>query len=265
MVQEDLKGASAAQRSLLPVSGQLSNTVETAWFYQPAMGVSGDYLDIFTIGEGKLAFYLLDVSGHGITAALRSAAISQLMRPISGLMDGMDTKGPAHVMERLNRHLSEGDSEMDYLTTMVLGDFDAAKGILRFASAGHPPPLVLAEDGKVRSIDGGGIPLGIDAGANYSDMETLLKPGETVLLYSDGLLECENGQGQQLGLNALVQNVEMDAHLAPAEMLASLENCLGKWAAGRDLVDDVSALALKFSGECPATHPVNKDLDQCAA
>ena len=105
LVQEDLKGASAAQRSLLPASGQLSNAVETAWFYQPAMGVSGDYLDIFTIGEGKLVFYLLDVSGHGITAALRSAAISQLMRPISGLMDGMDTKGPAHVMERLNRHL----------------------------------------------------------------------------------------------------------------------------------------------------------------
>jgi sigma-B regulation protein RsbU (phosphoserine phosphatase) len=265
LVQEDLKGASAAQRSLLPAIGQLSNAVETAWFYQPAMGVSGDYLDIFTIGEGKLVFYLLDVSGHGITAALRSSAISQLMRPISGLMDGMDTKGPAHVMERLNRHLCEGNSEMDYLATMVLGNFDATKGILSFASAGHPPPLVLAEDEKARSIDGGGIPLGIDAGAKYSDMETLLKPGEMVLLYSDGLLECENEQGQQLGLNALARNVEMDANLAPAEMLASLENRLGKWTAGRDLVDDVSALALKFSGECPATHPVNKELGQCRA
>jgi sigma-B regulation protein RsbU (phosphoserine phosphatase) len=265
LVQEDLKGASAAQRSLLPANGQLSNKVETAWFYQPAMGVSGDYLDIFTAGEGKLVFYLLDVSGHGITAALRSSAISQLMRPISGLMDGMDTKGPAHVMERLNRHICEGNSEMDYLATMVLGDFDAAKGILRIASAGHPPPFVLAEDGKVRSIDGGGIPLGIDAVANYTDMETLLKPGEMVLLYSDGLLECENEQGQQMGLNALARNVEMDANLAPAEMLASLENRLGKWTAGIDLVDDVSALALKFSGERPATHPVNKEFDQCRA
>jgi sigma-B regulation protein RsbU (phosphoserine phosphatase) len=96
-------------------------------------------------------------------------------------------------------------------------------------------------------------------------METLLKPGEMVLLYSDGLLECENEQGQQLGLNALARNVEMDANLAPAEMLASLENRLGKWTAGRDLVDDVSALTLKFSGECPATHPVNKELGQCSA
>jgi len=92
-----------------------------------------------------------------------------------------------------------------------------------------------------------------------------LKPGEMVLLYSDGLLECENEQGQQLGLNALARNVEMDANLAPSEMLASLENRLGKWAAGRDLVDDVSALALKFSGKCPATHPVNKELGQCRA
>ena len=265
LVQEDLKGASAAQRSLLPVSGQFSNAVETAWFYQPAMGVSGDCLDIFTVGEGKLVFYLLDVSGHGITAALRSATISQLMRPISGLMDGIDTKGPAHVMERLNRHLCEGNSEMDYLATLVLGEFDAATGILRLASGGHPPPLVLAGDGYARSIDGGGIPLGIDAEAKYSDVDTVLKPGEVVLLYSDGLLECENGQGQQLGLNALIRNVEMDANLAPAEMLASLEICLGKWSGGRDLVDDVSALALKFSGECSATHPVNKEFGQWLA
>jgi sigma-B regulation protein RsbU (phosphoserine phosphatase) len=262
LVQEDLKGASAAQRSLLPVSGQLSKAVETAWFYQPAMGVSGDCLDIFTVGEGKLVFYLLDVSGHGITAALRSAAISQLMRPISGLMDGIDTKGPAHVMERLNRHLCEGNPEMDYMATIVLGEFDAAKGILRLASAGHPPPLVLAGDRHARSIDGGGIPLGIDAEAKYSDVDTVLKPGEMVLLYSDGLLECENRQGQQLGLNALIRNVEMDANLAPAEMLASLETCLGNWRAGSDLADDVSALALKFSGESPATHPVNKDFGQ---
>jgi sigma-B regulation protein RsbU (phosphoserine phosphatase) len=265
LVQEDLKGASAAQRSLLPVSGQLSKAVETAWFYQPAMGVSGDCLDIFTVGEGKLVFYLLDVSGHGITAALRSAAISQLMRPISGLMDGMDTKGPAHVMERLNRHLCEGNPEMDYLATIVLGEFDAAKGILRLASAGHPPPLVLAGNKQARSIDGGGIPLGIDADAKYSDVDTILKPGEMVLLYSDGLLECENTQGQQLGLNALIRNVEMDANLAPAEMLTSLETCLGKWRAGRDLADDVSALALKFSGECPATQPVNKEFGQWRA
>jgi sigma-B regulation protein RsbU (phosphoserine phosphatase) len=262
LVQEDLKGASAAQRSLLPVSGQLSNAVETAWFYQPAMGVSGDCLDIFTVGEGKLVFYLLDVSGHGITAALRSAAISQLMRPISGLMDGIDTKGPAHVMERLNRHLCEGNPEMDYMATIVLGEFDAAKGILRLASAGHPPPLVLAGDRHARSIDGGGIPLGIDAEAKYSDVDTVLKPGEMVLLYSDGLLECENGQGQQLGLNTLMRNVEMDANLAPAEMLASLETCLGKWRAGRALADDASALALKYSGEYPVTLPVNKEFGQ---
>jgi sigma-B regulation protein RsbU (phosphoserine phosphatase) len=154
---------------------------------------------------------------------------------------------------------------MDYLATIVLGEFDAAKGILRLASAGHPPPLVLAGNKQARSIDGGGIPLGIDADAKYSDVDTILKPGEMVLLYSDGLLECENTQGQQLGLNALIRNVEMDANLAPAEMLTSLETCLGKWRAGRDLADDVSALALKFSGECPATQPVNKEFGQWRA
>jgi sigma-B regulation protein RsbU (phosphoserine phosphatase) len=265
LVQEDLKGASVAQRSLLPGSGHLSSKVETAWFFHPAMGVSGDCLDIFTVGEDKLVFYLLDVSGHGITAALRSAAISQLLRPIGGLTGEMETKGPAHVLERLNQHLCDGNQELDYLATIVLGDFDTAKGIIRLASAGHPPPLILAGNEAAKPISSGGIPLGIDAQAKYSDVETVLNPGEMVLLYSDGLHECENEQGQQLGLNSLMHTAEINANLAPAEMLASLETCLGNWRAGRELADDLSALALKYTGEHTSQHAAGTENGQWLA
>lgn len=248
MVQDDIEGASAAQRSLLPENGQISGAVETAWLYSPAMGVSGDCLDIYMIGPDKLAFYLLDVSGHGVTSALRSAAISQLLRPISGLMNGLDTEGPAHVMAKLNHHLCQGNPEIDYLATMVLGVFDAGNGILRIASAGHPPPLTLSQGQAVRTLTGNGIPLGIDSEAGYNDVESVLRPGETVLLYSDGLLECENRQGQQLGTAMLMRAARADETMAPAELLAQIERRLLEWSAGAEIKDDLSALALKYTG-----------------
>jgi sigma-B regulation protein RsbU (phosphoserine phosphatase) len=248
MVKDDIEGASAAQRSMLPVNGRLSDTVETAWIYSPAMGVSGDCLDIYALGQDKLAFYLLDVSGHGVTSALRSAAISQLLRPISGLMEGLETEGPAHVMAKLNGHLCRGNPEIDYLATMVLGVLDAGNGILRIASAGHPPPLTLSQGQTVCTLTGNGIPLGIDPEASYNDVESVLQRGDTVLLYSDGLLECESRQGHQFGMDLLMQAVRVNGNMPPAELLAQLERRVIEWRAGAELKDDLSALVLKYTG-----------------
>jgi len=99
IVQEDLENAAAVQKSQLPTNGLRTPSISSAWCYRPAMGISGDNLDIFQIGEDRLFFYLLDVSGHGVTAAMRSSAISQLLRPMSGIMDGLEEHGPAHIFD----------------------------------------------------------------------------------------------------------------------------------------------------------------------
>jgi sigma-B regulation protein RsbU (phosphoserine phosphatase) len=258
LVREDIEGASAAQRALLPSAGLLTDAVEASWFFRPAMGVSGDYLDIYNTGDDRLAFCLLDVSGHGVAAALRSAAISQMLRPISGLMDGLDVRGPADVVTRLNRHICETNQDVDYLATLVFGDLDAASGRLRLAAAGHPPPILLSPSMGARPIHGGGIPLGIDPQATYINQERILSGGETVLLYSDGLTECADGQGQHWGLDALQRTLAQANGQPPAKLLDSLQTAIGAWKGGDEFDDDLSALAIRFKGASgnPGHRPV---------
>jgi len=248
-VQEDLKDAAAVQQSALPISGLLPRSITAVWTYKPAMEVSGDCLDIFFFGENKLVFYILDVSGHGVTAALRSASISQLLRPISRLMDGLREFGPAHVIRHLNRHLCEGNKSLDYLATLVMGDLDASTGLLRLVSAGHPPPLLYRIGSGVRELHGGGLPLGIDAEAAYEQFETELQPNDSLFLYSDGLLDCEDLEGRRYGLDTLKNNIDGHAHLALPEFLFQLESDLESWRGGAPLTDDLSALFIRFNSD----------------
>ena len=247
IVQEDLENAAAVQKSMLPTNGLLNQSISSAWCYRPAMGISGDYLDIFQVGENRLFFYLLDVSGHGVTAALRSSAISQLLRPISGIMDGLETHGPAHIVERLNRHLCEANQDIDYFATLVIGDIDAANGLLRITSAGHPPPLLLRQGHPSHEVEAGGLPIGIDPGACYTHAEIWLQPSDTLLLYSDGLLDCENRHGQRYGIDPVRKRAEGHSGSDLIKLLSQLENDLDEWRSGTPLSDDLSLLLLNFN------------------
>jgi len=263
IVQEDLENAAAVQKSMLPTNGLLNRSISSAWCYRPAMGISGDYLDIFQVGENRLFFYLLDVSGHGVTAALRSSAISQLLRPISGIMDGLETHGPAHIVERLNRHLCEANQDIDYFATLVIGDIDAANGLLRITSAGHPPPLLLRQDHPSHEVEAGGLPIGIDPGACYTHAEIWLQPSDTLLLYSDGLMDCENHQGQQYGLEAVRKRAEGHTGSDLIKLLSRLENDLDEWRSGTPLSDDLSLLLLNFNPDSVKMSHETEDLRLC--
>ena len=247
IVQEDLENAAAVQKSQLPGNGLLSQSISSAWCYRPAMGISGDYLDIFQVGEDRLFFYLLDVSGHGVTAALRSSAISQLLRPISGIMDGLNELGPAHVIKRLNQHLCEGNQDLDYFATLVMGDINATTGLLRLSAAGHPPPLLLEYGMDTMEIKTGGLPVGIDSTASYSNQEIWLQPSDSLLLFSDGLLDCENQHGHHYGIDAFRKQAEEHSGCDLIELMSELENGLDEWRGGTPLSDDLSLLLLRFS------------------
>lgn len=251
IVQEDIQNAATVQKSQLPSNGLLSQSISSAWCYRPAMGVSGDYLDIFQIDKDKLVFYLLDVCGHGVAAALRSSAISQLLRPISGMMDGLDEYGPAHVVRRLNRYLCKGNQDLNYFATLVLGDLDATTGKLRLTSAGHPQPLLLSPGTSAVEIKGGGIPLGIDETQEYSHEEIWLNPADVLLLFSDGLLDCEDRQGRRYGLEAFRNVAENHVNCSLTDLLSKLEHNLDAWRAGSPLIDDLSLLLLRFNPDDP--------------
>jgi len=197
--------------------------------------IGGDWYDVFPMKEGRFGLVVGDVFGHGITAA---AAMAQLR--IALRADAVTQSGPAEALEHLNWITSELDPEL--LATLVFAEFDPASRRVRFARAGHPPPLSVDSRGEARYIEGvAGIPIGVFPHVEYEEADWHLGTGDTLLLFSDGLVERRDEPlGQRLELmRSLASDMAADLDAACAHIISTL------LAGG--VGDDVALLAVRLA------------------
>lgn len=173
------------QMSLLPskVGGQ---GLDLHVRYRPseeAARVGGDWYDVLELEKGLVAFEIGDVMGHGTQSA---AAMGQFRWALRSYM--MEDPDPARALSRVNR-LMHGSGTRE-LATVSLAVFDPDSRVLRYANAGHPPPLLLCPKGEHRFLnDARGPVIGAKADAEFQLAEIALGPGEGLLFYTDGLIE----------------------------------------------------------------------------
>jgi phosphoserine phosphatase RsbU/P len=229
------------QRSLLtdppPVAG-----LEVAVRYSPAVQqaqVGGDWYDVFPLPDGGTALVIGDVAGHDVAAAATMAEARGVLRGIASSVDG----SPAAVLAALDRVLERlGDHT---LITAVVATLhaDPVGARLCWASAGHPPPLLLRADGGVRVLDDApDLLLGVDATSERHDREVLLHHGDALLLYTDGLVERRDVPVDD-GVTWLAGWLAAFAGRPLAELADAL---LADTAEQRG--DDVAVLAVRVSG-----------------
>jgi serine phosphatase RsbU (regulator of sigma subunit) len=187
-----------------------------------------------------------DVCGHGLGAALFATAARALIR--SGLADGRD---PVEVIERANRFLHR-DMPQGRFLTLFLGVHDPARETLWFVNAGQSPPLVLAGE-DVFELSGTGIPLGLDDGIPFGPGEEApLRPGHTLLAYTDGLIEARDGAGEFFGTERVARLLRAKGPAAALDTLVEgVRDDLYAFA-GRDGVSDDLALLAYRPGPVPA-------------
>jgi serine/threonine-protein kinase RsbW len=159
--------------------------VVVASAYRPgsaALEVGGDWYDAFPLERGAIALVVGDVVGHGLEAAV---AMGQLRGAVSALAQ---SSGPSLLLERLDAFVEAVPSAAT--ATLAYVELDPASGVVRYACAGHPPPLVVSPDGSFRFLwDGRSAPLGSILGEERDEAEDRLAEGETLVLYTDGLVE----------------------------------------------------------------------------
>ncbi|HEX7096200.1 MAG TPA: SpoIIE family protein phosphatase [Acidimicrobiales bacterium] len=179
--------ASTLQQSLLPRAVQGTDRCAVAVRYQPALDqlqVGGDWYDTMRIDDDRLTITVGDVVGRGLAAA---ACMGQLRSALGALaLQGGD---PTDVLERLDgfaRRIDGGES-----ATVAFAVLDTDTGTMRYACAGHPPPLLVEPGAPPRFLEGGrSWPVGIDyRGARRSEANVRLKPASVVVFYTDGLVE----------------------------------------------------------------------------
>jgi anti-sigma regulatory factor (Ser/Thr protein kinase) len=178
--------AETLQRSVLPDSVPSMEGVKVVARYLPgtsALAVGGDWFDTITLPGGRLGFVVGDVAGKGIQAAATMAQLRNAMRALT-----LDDGTADLAVTKLNRFL-EGLTDVPFATLAFL-TLDPGTQEATLVSAGHLPPLVLDPDGTTTYLEHGrGLPLGIDADADYVAWHGRLAPGSTVVLYTDGLVE----------------------------------------------------------------------------
>lgn len=246
-MKEDLVAAARIQEALLPPAGTRVAGVNLAWLFRPCESLAGDTLNAFPLGRDHLALYLLDVSGHGVPAALLSVHLSLTLtperHPTSALLRGGRPVPPAEVVGSLNRRFAWATTEKFF--TLFYGVLDVRTGELRYTCAGHPGPVHLAGE-QARFLPPSGPPVGV-LDQEYKEHAVALAPGDRLYLYSDGLTETTNAAGEMYGKDRLAacargyKGTSLEASLAA--LLAGVE----AWGDGK-AKDDVSALAAEFTG-----------------
>lgn len=167
----------------------------------PAREVSGDLYDFFPLDDGRLGFFVGDVSGKGMSAALFMVAAHTLARHLA-----RDSSSPTDTLTRLNAALAR-DNQTDLFVTMLHGIFDPRTGETWISSGGHPRPLLQRCDGSVTEVD---MPTGRLLGAaegnlELSDTQLILAPGDSLVLYTDGITEARADDGKLFGRDRLCQ------------------------------------------------------------
>ncbi|MCH8001563.1 MAG: SpoIIE family protein phosphatase, partial [Proteobacteria bacterium] len=237
VTQRELDLAAEIQRSLLPNAE--SNKLPVHGLNRPIRQVSGDFFDFFALPDRRIPFALGDVSGKGINAALLMAKAASLFRCL-----GKRSDDPATIMAIINREIHETSSRGMFVT-MVAGTYDPSSGLVRFANAGHEPPLLRNRDRSYRTFPAEAPPLGIVPEMEYWTQEVNLNGGE-FYVFSDGLMEYHYHDDEELGVQGLIQLLEGLSELPLGERLGALLSELDN--EGWEVRDDLTVLAIDDSG-----------------
>jgi phosphoserine phosphatase RsbU/P len=239
-LEQDLEVASRIQATLLPPREFSRDGWELAYHYAPIGAVSGDYCDVVgpASDDGGRVFFLLgDISGKGVAASMLMAHLHATVRTLLGIGLSID-----QVLVRANRLFCESTAANHY-ATLVCGSL-AASGQVEVCNAGHCPPLVLYGD-RVTDIGPTGLPVGMFCSAEYSVSRLVVKPGDTLLLYTDGLTEARDRSDAEYGTERLVKVASDHRANGARDLVRTCVNDLAAFLAGAARVDDLTVMAIR--------------------
>jgi serine/threonine-protein kinase RsbW len=199
-----------------------------------ALEIGGDWYDVFDLPGGKRALVVGDVVGHGLDAAMAMGNLRGAVRALAAI------GGPRDLLDNLD--LFVGSLPQAEMATLAYVELDPVSGQIRYATAGHPPPIVAAANGATRFLwDGRSAPLGSSMGRARCEAEDELQLDDTLFLYTDGLIE-RRGEGIDKMLDRLVEVVGRSVDGAPARLVDAVLDGLLTDASQED---DVCVLVLR--------------------
>ena len=235
----ELEIATKIQSSALPV-----NFPKTPYFaifasMTPAKEVGGDFYDFFYIDENHFAFLIADVSGKGIPAALFMMNAKSLLK--SNILSGYDL---SNAINKTNNELCAMNNAEMFLTAFI-AVLDIQTGELEFVNAGHNPPLIKLNDKFEYLNTDSNLVISVMKNFEYKSSKILLKPENSVFMYTDGVVEAQNNKEELYGENRLA-NVLNEENLSSNDSIIKVKADVDKFSESANQYDDITMLSVKY-------------------
>ncbi|BHH86230.1 SpoIIE family protein phosphatase [Desulforhopalus sp. 52FAK] len=210
---------------------------------EPAKEVGGDLYDFFFVDEKNFCFLVGDVSGKGVPAAFFMAVTKTLLKVVAER-----TLDPGEVLAKVNNDLAE-DNESCMFVTLFLAVMDITTGEVRYASAGHNPPLLMAKGKDAEWIP----PLnelvaGVMEDTSYTTKSMTISPGDTLFIYTDGVTEAMDSNQELYSEERLVEVMNGCKGKSAKQIIATVEDALKEFTGGAEQSDDITMLAMQYLG-----------------
>ena len=204
----------------------------------PLRHLSGDFISVMQL-EGDLVFVIGDIAGKGLMAGMWFTHMVGMIRlEVSAHGD------PAAALASVDHNLLVSGVEFP-LTTSFVVRLNPRTGDLTYCNAGHPPALLIHDDGDIEELNQGGRVLGVISGSEFVNGRTTLRAGSTLLAYSDGIAECTNESGVEFGTERLLSAVRARGADSPSAMLFSVLASVENFAGSRHREDDIALMILR--------------------
>ena len=244
-MEADLQTAATFVRSLLPPQGSPVHGIALAWEYQPSLTLGGDLFGVMAINADYLGLYMLDASGHGVAAALRSASLMTFLRG-ENILQLVGSYDPEKVLFEANRRFPLS-ADGEYFTLWV-GQLHLPTGRLSYASAGHHGALLSSAEQPSQWVTHASFPLGFDPSARFASDSVVLKPGDRLFLLSDGIYEVPSPSGELWGRGRFREVIDAGRQMSLSAAVASCFSEARGWHQAQHFPDDAAVVGLELIG-----------------
>jgi len=238
-MQRDLSQAAEIQGRMLPAKAPVVPGTDLAGFNAACRTVGGDYYDFFPYPDGRVALALGDVSGKGMPASLMMMALHARVQVLAE-----DPGNLAAFMTRINKATCANCPSNRFITFFFCV-LDTKTGDLRFANAGHNPPIVVRASGEAEMLEGGGPVLGILPIASYSEMRINLQKGDMLVLYSDGVTEANDVDQNEYDEERFIEVLKKHRTEPASAIVQAVTKSLAEFATGAPQADDITLVVAK--------------------
>jgi sigma-B regulation protein RsbU (phosphoserine phosphatase) len=230
-----------------------------AWIFEPCQKIGGDIFNLIRLSDHHWVIYMLDVSGHGVPAAMVAVSVSQVLQQLSGFIAGNQPPptsprgplSPAEALEALDQAFPF--ERFNNFFTMNIFLLDTSSGRLQFSNAGHPHPFLLHCGGHLDRLSTRGLAIGIRSLGppdsqqfSFQDEQVTIQPGDKLIIYTDGVTEYQNLENDLYGEERLCRTLLEFKDHPIHEVITAIESDLRRFGNHADPLDDITLLGIEI-------------------